>query len=128
MSPDLSNAKVICGDSAIFSAQLLTEESRFVSPEILDGDQETDAQIWWDLGVILYELASGNFAPFNHGNPAVRKRLIRRYQVVFPQNLPYAVSDELKNLIRELLCKDKNVRLGYVDQGGVEDVREDPFL
>jgi hypothetical protein len=73
-------------------------------------------------------LASGNFSPFHHSNIQVRLRLIEKYQVVFPQNLPYTISDELKNLIRELLCKNKNERLGYVDQGGIEDIRVNPFF
>ena len=128
-SEDLRNAKVIPGDSEVFSKQSFEDEKyRFHSPEAILGQEMEESQIWWDLGIILYELASGNFTPFYHSNLQVKKRLIEKYQVVFPQNLPYTISDELKNLIRELLTKNKNNRLGYVDQGGVEDIMENMFL
>jgi hypothetical protein len=42
--------------------------------------------------------------------------------------LPYAVSEPLKSLIRELLTKNKFERLGYVDQGGAEDVLISTFM
>ena len=75
----------------------------------------------WDLGIILYELASGNFPPFEHQNQKTLLRLIEKYQVVFPCNLPYEISEELKQLIRDLLNKEKEERLGYEE--GVDDIR-----
>jgi len=42
--------------------------------------------------------------------------------VAFPVNLEIELSEELKQLIRELLMKDKYQRLGYSDQGGVIDI------
>ena len=79
LSPDFSNAKVICGDSDVFSdASLKDKAYRFLSPEVTEG-HDPDAQIWWDLGIILYELSSGNFCPFYHSNQQVRIRLIQKY-------------------------------------------------
>ena len=84
LSPDFTNAKVICGDAEVFSDACLKDKTyRFLSPEVTM-DLDPDAQIWWDLGIILYELASGNFNPFYHSNQQVRIRLIQKYQVVFP--------------------------------------------
>ena len=55
-------------------------------------------------------------------------RLIEKYPVSFPTNMPTQPSDELKALIRDLLTKKKGDRLGRVDFGGVEDVLQNPFL
>lgn len=103
------------------------DELRFASPEVLAniGNSDTtdlDGQLWWDLGIILYELCAGNRGPFTNKSYKASMALIQRYEAAFPVNLPYSVSEPLKSLIRELLTKNKYERLGYVDQGGAEDI------
>ena len=90
--------------------------------------KESDAQIFWDLGIIAYELATGSINPFQNENFKVRLLLIERYLAPFPRNIPYSVSDDLKTLIWDLTTKEKNNRLGYSDQGGTQDVRQSPFF
>ena len=54
--------------------------------------------------------------------------LIEKFEVTFPQNLPYTISGELQSLIKELLVKNKHDRLGYCDQGGAQDVLDSLFF
>ena len=93
-----------------------------------DEDDVRDAQLWWDLGIIVYELATGGCTPWYHKNHKVYKKLLHKYPVAFPVNLEIELSEELKQLIRELLMKDKYQRLGYSDQGGVIDIQQSPFM
>lgn len=81
-----------------------------------------DGQEWWDLGIILYRLSSCNLLPFQNNQQGVILKLIERYPVCFPPNMPCQLSDELKALIKDLLSKKKGERLGRLDHGGVEDV------
>ena len=99
----------------------------FATPELIEHFKEggsskektlrkvCDAQPWWDLGVILYLLCTGGVKPFFNANKKVWIRLVENYIVVFPKNLPYSVSEELQQLIRDLLSKSKDERLGYTD-------------
>ena len=90
-------AKVIGGESSLFSNMSIVEvgsnmvfkiysadQVRFFTPEILDyldDDESNDlvdglgdifeGQIWWDLGVILYELSTGGNHPFYNKNQNV---------------------------------------------------------
>jgi hypothetical protein len=96
--------KVIAGDMRIFHQMdtsktlegeygtlLYTREQlKFLTPETICSTQPI-----WDLGVILYEICSGNHRPFEHSNQKVLIKLIQKYNVVFPINLPYGVSDDL---------------------------------
>ena len=114
LSPDFTKAKVVCGEIQTFGCPKMerkhyynSEELRFATPEVLSKleegfdceDADYDGQVWWDLGVILYLLCSGNRHPFSSGNFRVMMRLIRRYEAAFPKNLPYKVSDSLKSLV-----------------------------
>jgi hypothetical protein len=101
---DLKLCKVIAGDSRIFNQFNTTktlpgdfgtilysrEQLRFLTPETISSSQPI-----WDLGVILYEISSGNHRPFEHANQKVVLKLIQKYNVVFPINLPYYVSEDL---------------------------------
>ena len=101
---DFSLCKVIAGDMRIFhqfdasktlagdyGALLYTRDQlRFLTPESISSTQTI-----WDLGVILYEICSGNHRPFEHRNQKVLVKLIQKYNVVFPLNLPYSVSEDL---------------------------------
>jgi len=55
----------------------------------------SDGQLWWDLGVIIYRLASGNICPFESKSKNCIKKLILKYPVTFPNNLPRTVSEPL---------------------------------
>jgi serine/threonine protein kinase len=89
---------------------------------------EQDGQVWWDLGLIAYQLCTGGLFPFQNKNRRVMLRLISQYPVAFPQNLPYHITEDLRQLIRDLLTKAKDSRIGYMDYGGGRDVRKLPFF
>jgi len=91
LSADFTQAKVVCGEAQTFGIPTLKKkpvydkmELRFATPEVLtaleDGqsceEADYDAQLWWDLGVVLYLLCTGNRMPFSNANFRVTLRLI----------------------------------------------------
>ena len=140
---DGGKAKVLCGDTNVFDPPLVNfgtqkygqlhlekEYARFLTPlraslvlkngskeQTLQKPEDNDSrgQLLWDLGIILYELASGNMHPFANQNTLVSARLIKYYHVAFPVNMENEVSGHLKDLIFQLLMKNVSERIGFVD-------------
>ncbi|XP_071815757.1 MAP kinase-activated protein kinase 2-like [Apostichopus japonicus] len=86
----------------------------YVAPEVLGPEKYDKSCDMWSLGVIMYILLCG-FPPFysNHGlaiSPGMKKR-IRNGQYEFPSPEWNAVSEEAKQLIRQLLRTDPTERL-----------------
>ncbi|XP_070557910.1 MAP kinase-activated protein kinase 2-like isoform X2 [Ptychodera flava] len=86
----------------------------YVAPEVLGPEKYDKSCDMWSLGVITYILLCG-FPPFysNHGmaiSPGMKKR-IRNGQYEFPKPEWTNVSDEAKDLIRQLLKTDPNDRM-----------------
>lgn len=118
--PKVGVAKIICGDRRIFDPLLINvkkdqygqvklenDQTRFLTPQhatlILSNggkhqemeDNDCLGQLLWDLGIILFELATGNLNPHTHPNTQIVLRLIQKYPMAFPKNLPTPISDEL---------------------------------
>nr|DBA33949.1 TPA: hypothetical protein GDO54_001564 [Pyxicephalus adspersus] len=86
----------------------------FKSPEVLGPEKYDKSCDMWSLGVIMYILLCG-YPPFysNHGlaiSPGMKKR-IRMGQYEFPNPEWSEVSEEVKQLIRNLLKTDPTQRM-----------------
>ncbi|KAK9434514.1 kinase-like domain-containing protein [Lipomyces doorenjongii] len=109
-----------------------TEE--YIAPEVIKGNGHTSAVDWWTLGILIYEMLYGT-TPFKGKNRNATFANILKHEVQFPQfppsassspNPPQTVSNFCKSLIRKLLCKDENRRLG--SRAGASDVKAHPFF
>ena len=81
--------------------------AEYLAPEILDMKGHGFSVDWWTLGILIYEMTTGR-PPFMHQNHHRLGVLIRQGQIIFPHPERHGIpmSDELKDIITKLLCKD----------------------
>ena len=82
---------------------------------------------WWTLGVLLYEMIVG-IPPFYNQNKHKMYYLIENGPLRWPtiDKHGFEVSASAQDLVGLLLTKDKNTRLGKVND--VDDVLNHPFF
>ncbi|CAG8554852.1 10742_t:CDS:10 [Diversispora eburnea] len=100
-----------------------TEE--YIAPEVIKGCGHTSAVDWWTLGILIYEMLYGS-TPFKGQNRNATFSNILRNDVCFHETGIQQISSLCKSLIRKLLCKDENRRLG--SKAGATDVKTHPFF
>lgn len=125
-----------------------TEE--YIAPEVIKGSGHTSAVDWWTLGILIYEMLYGTtpfkgknrnatFAnilredipfPDHAGAPQISKYVYSSLSVFWPVGLLKNVANWweslCKSLIRKLLIKDENRRLGA--RAGASDIKCHPFF
>jgi len=102
--------KTRCGSPAYQSPELV---------ESKDHGLETD---WWSLGVLLYELMSGE--------PPFFANTVREvYDIILHREPKFGkrFSDDAKSFISSLLVKERTARLGY-GPNGTQNVKNHPFF
>ncbi|EPS64346.1 hypothetical protein M569_10434, partial [Genlisea aurea] len=77
---------------------------------------------WWSLGVVLYELLYGRTPPFrgSTGDEAMRR------SIRFPETTTAGVSSGARDLMRRLLRKEAEKRIGAVR--GAAEIKAHPFF
>lgn len=103
------SAKSFCGSVA------------YLAPEVLKRKGHGKAVDWYLLGVLLYEMLVG-CPPFYSQNRAEMFLNITKGKLKVPTSL----SIECKNLLKDLLQKDPNKRLGSL--GGASEVKNHEFF
>jgi protein-serine/threonine kinase len=101
-----------------------TEE--YIAPEVIKGSGHTSAVDWWTLGILIYEMLYGT-TPFKGKNRNATFANILREDIPFPDHSGAPqISNLCKSLIRKLLIKDENRRLGA--RAGASDIKAHPFF
>ncbi|KAK9116955.1 hypothetical protein Sjap_015902 [Stephania japonica] len=95
----------------------------YLAPEIIKGEGHGSAVDWWTFGIFLYELLHGKTPFRGNGN---RETLFN----VVGQSLKFqegsSISFAAKDLIRGLLVKDPQKRLGY--KRGATEIKQHHFF
>ena len=117
---DFGLAKMVEGEE---KATSFCGTPEYVAPEIIEGKGHGKSADWWSYGILIYELLFG-IPPFYFENVDKMYTYIVRANVRFPKKIK--VSDEAKDLIKFLLLKDPDLRLGA--KKGFEEIKEHPFL
>ncbi len=92
----------------------------YLAPEIIQGSPHGKAVDWWGLGVLLYEMLTGQ-PPFRGKNRNELYEQVLKVEVIFPEH----VSQPAKNLVSALLAKKPEDRLGAQ---GADAVTSHPFF
>ncbi|KAK6638257.1 Ribosomal protein S6 kinase beta-1 [Polyplax serrata] len=85
----------------------------YMAPEILTRSGHGKAVDWWSLGALLYDMLTGN-PPFTAENRKKTIEIILRGKL----NLPPYVTPDARDLIRKLLKRQVNQRLGSGPEDG----------
>ncbi|KAG1448958.1 hypothetical protein G6F46_009318 [Rhizopus delemar] len=100
-----------------------TEE--YLAPEIIRGEGHSCTVDWWTLGIFIYEMLCG-YTPFKGKTRKDTFELILNEPIEFQPYFPQTLTNHAKRLIRQLLNKDPNKRLG--SQVGASEVKSHPFF
>ncbi|XP_051140955.1 serine/threonine-protein kinase D6PKL2-like [Andrographis paniculata] len=95
----------------------------YLAPEIIRGDGHGSAVDWWTFGVFLYELLHGK-TPFKGSNNRETLFNIAGKSLKFPEGS--TASSSARDLIRGLLAKDPQKRLGF--KRGATEIKQHPFF
>ncbi|CAH2059089.1 unnamed protein product [Thlaspi arvense] len=95
----------------------------YLAPEIIKGEGHGAAVDWWTFGVLLYELLYGKTPFKGYDNEETLSNVVFQ-SLKFPDSP--LVSFQAKDLIRRLLVKDPESRLG-TEQGAAEIKRHHFF-
>ncbi|XP_059640710.1 serine/threonine-protein kinase AtPK2/AtPK19-like isoform X2 [Cornus florida] len=89
--------------------------AEYMAPEILLSKGHNKDADWWSVGILLYEMLSGQ-PPFTHAN---RKKLQEKI-INEKVKLPPRLTSEAHSLLKGLLQKEPSKRLGSGSRGGDE--------
>ncbi|KAI8074668.1 kinase-like domain-containing protein [Gongronella butleri] len=92
----------------------------YLAPELLLGQAYQKIVDWWTLGVLLYEMLTG-LPPFYDENTNEMYRKILQDELRFPDD----ISENAKSLLRGLLTRDPEQRLG---SNGSSEIKSHPFF
>ncbi|ETW47985.1 AGC/AKT protein kinase [Plasmodium falciparum MaliPS096_E11] len=94
----------------------------YLAPEIIEQKGHGKAVDWWSLGIMLYEMLTGEL-PFNNTNRNVLFESIKYQKLNYPKNL----SPKAVDLLTKLFEKNPKKRLG---SGGTDaqEIKKHPFF
>lgn len=95
----------------------------YLAPEIIRGDGHGSAVDWWTFGIFFYELLLGRTPFKGNGNRETLFNVVGQ-PLKFPEGS--SISFAAKDLIRGLLVKDPQKRLGF--KRGATEIKQHPFF
>uniref|UniRef100_H0VUM6 protein kinase C n=1 Tax=Cavia porcellus TaxID=10141 RepID=H0VUM6_CAVPO len=103
----------------------------YLAPEIIRGESYGFSVDWWNLGTVMFEMMVGE-PPYPFADSPKNSDL-NTYKVLQSMlerevNIPHHLSVEARSILKGLLKKEPEVRLGCHPQRGFIDIKEHPFF
>jgi tRNA A-37 threonylcarbamoyl transferase component Bud32 len=102
---------------------LMKETSEYLAPEVISANECHKESDWWSYGIILYQLLYGIPPFYSEDDKKIRQQIVQD-ELRFPKNTN--VSQDAKDLLKLLLNKNYNERLGSVD--GFDEIKKHKFF
>ena len=99
--------------------------NEYTCPEVLSDINTIDIKggDWWNLGIIMFEMIYG-IPPFYTDDDSNMAKIVNKTELKFPKS--QNISENAKDLIKKLLNKNYEERLGYKD--GFEEIKNHLFF
>ncbi|OMJ07534.1 Ribosomal protein S6 kinase beta-2 [Smittium culicis] len=95
----------------------------YMAPEIFDLQKPYEKSVdWWSLGILIYEMLTGKVPYKGKSHKQVYETILKK-KIVFPNYL----STDSSNIIRKLLKKSPEQRLGF-GSSGFENIKKQKFF
>ncbi|CEP03571.1 unnamed protein product (mitochondrion) [Plasmodiophora brassicae] len=101
--------RTLCGTLAYLAPEVISKRIPYGKPAD-----------WWSFGILLYEMLAGQI-PFDSENPKELQKKILSKKLTFPGH----VSNNARSILKRLLCRDVNARLG---SKGVDQIKSHAFF
>jgi len=95
----------------------------YLPPEVIRNNKYGRAVDWWSLGVVMYELLTGQL-PFYSEERKVMFRLIVTEKVRYPRSI---IAGDTREILSRLLVKNPDRRLG-AGPSDAEEIMEHPYF
>lgn len=124
-SPTMDGGMVVNTKECIsnFRTNSFVGTEDYIAPEVILENGHTSTVDWWTLGILIYEMLFG-ITPFKGKTRNATFANVLKREVTFPSH--FVVSTGCKNIIKKLLIKDENKRLG--SKNGASDVKNHAFF
>lgn len=116
------NAKLGDGPLKLERTKTFCGTREYVAPEMLSGSLYDTSVDLWAFGILLYEILCGRTPFYSRQRNEIYDR-IEKAPVFYPKDM----SEEVQDLLRGLLNRDVNKRLG-TGPGGIGDIKAHPWF
>lgn len=120
----LNNLEIVNSEPVLpYQTNSFVGTEEYIAPEVVNGVGQSSAVDWWTLGILIYEMLTGT-TPFKGNFTDETFSNIVHEQLKWPDDIN--VSAECKNLVKKLLRREADKRLGA--ENGASEIKRSKWF